>query len=217
MFFSDRTEAGRRLGQEVAHLRDTEPVVLGIPRGGMVTAYEVAAALRAPLDVVMVRKVGLPFHRTVAMGAVGEDGSVILDHELIETLGLPSDQVDLAVRKVSAKLERRSLAYRGLRPPVPLEGRNVIIVDDGVATGWTMEAACRLARKLGAASVVAAAPMAMPQVAERLETVCDKLIVLSHPASLLTVGQYYGRFDTVGDEKVREILELAERGLRRSA
>lgn len=217
LFFSDRTAAASRLARELVHLRDDEPIVLGIPRGGVVTAFEVARALHAPLDVIMARKLPLPFHRDVAMGAVGEDGAILLDTGLVEALDVPPSQVELAVRQAKANLERKALTYRGLRPPISLLGRIVVIVDDGIATGWTMEAACRLARSRGAERIVAAAPMAIPRVARRLLRQCDELVVLDSPTSLLTIGQYYSEFDAVADDEVQRLLDLADQGLRQPA
>lgn len=160
MRFVDRAEAGRRLGRCLGHLRGETPVVLGLPRGGVPVAFEVAAALGAPLDALLVRKLGVPHQPELAMGAIGEDGVRVVDDDVVAASRVSAHDIADVEARERRELERRALRYRGDRPPLALTGRTAIVVDDGIATGSTARAACRVARAHGAERVVLAVPVA---------------------------------------------------------
>ncbi|MFJ8611748.1 phosphoribosyltransferase family protein [Streptomyces sp. NPDC093675] len=207
MVFTDRLEAGRQLGERLRHLRGEDVVVLGLPRGGVPVAAEVARVLDGPLDVCLVRKLGVPFQPELGMGAIGEDGvRVINDAVVREARVTPFElaQVEEHEREV---LERRGLRYRGGRPPVGVEGRTAVIVDDGVATGSTARAACRIARARRAARIVLAVPVAPQDWTARLGGEADELVALDTPVDFFAVGQFYIDFGQIGDEEVAACLE----------
>src|SRR3954449_3324580 len=162
MSFADRADGGRRLASLLAHLRDEHPVVLALPRGGVPVAYEVARALGAPLDVILVRKLGVPVQPELAMGALGEDGVRVLNGDVLRSAGVTAAELAAVEAGQRAELERRTTGLRRRWPRIDLAGRTVIIVDDGIATGATARAACTVARAHGAARVVLAAPVAPP-------------------------------------------------------
>jgi putative phosphoribosyl transferase len=209
MRFRDRAEAGRRLAEALAPLRQEHPVVLGLPRGGVPVAFEVARALGAPLDVIVVRKLGLPFQPELAMGAIGEGGIRILNLELIRAAGLSEVELAAVARREEAELERRVRRFRGERPPLVLDGRAVVVVDDGIATGSTARAACQVARAHGATSVILAVPVAARSSIENLEDVTDEIVCLTTPEPFFAVGQWYDDFDQVSDETVSGLLQGA--------
>ncbi|MGW7667063.1 phosphoribosyltransferase family protein [Streptomyces sp. NPDC054775] len=207
MVFTDRLDAGRQLGECLRHLRGEDVVVLGLPRGGVPVAAEVARVLDGPLDVCLVRKLGVPFQPELGMGAIGEDGvRVINDAVIREARVTPFElaQVEEHEREV---LERRGLRYRGGRPPVGVEGRTAVIVDDGVATGSTARAACRIARARRAARIVLAVPVAPQDWTARLGGEADELVALDTPVDFFAVGQFYIDFAQIGDEEVAACLE----------
>lgn len=213
MSFSDRVEAGRRLAALLAarpHAGDV--VVLGLPRGGVPVAAEVAAELRAPLDVLVVRKLGVPFERELAFGAIGEGGVRVVNEAMIQAQRLSAQDVAEVEARERAELERRSRRYRGSRPPYPIEGRTAVIVDDGVATGATARAACLVARARGAARVVLAVPVAPRGWVRRLGDVADDLVCVDEPREMYAVGQFYADFSETQDEEVRACLRRAEAG-----
>ncbi|RFU20923.1 phosphoribosyltransferase [Geodermatophilus marinus] len=210
MPFADRRDAGRQLGARLADLGPADPVVLGLPRGGVPVAAEVARALDAPLDVVLVRKLGLPARPELAMGAVGEDGAVVLNRDVLARSGVGEEALAAVERQERAELARRARAFRGDRPRVPLAGRTAVVVDDGVATGATARAACAVARTLGAARVVLAVPVAAPRVVGELAGEVDELVALETPPGFRAVGQVYGDFTQTPDEEV--VALLAGRG-----
>jgi putative phosphoribosyl transferase len=208
--FADRADAGRQLGQRLQHLlRAAEPgpdvrpvVVLGLPRGGVQVAAEVAAALRAPLDVIMVRKLGVPAQPELAMGAIGEEGVRILLPETVRHAGItPSALAAVEIRE-RAELARRAERFRGDRPRTPLTGRTAVVVDDGIATGSTARAACQVVRAQGAAHIVVAVPVAPLGWARRMGDTADELIALLTPASLRAIGAWYSDFSQTTDEEV---------------
>jgi putative phosphoribosyl transferase len=204
--FRDRSEAGRRLAEALIPMRSESPVVLGLPRGGVPVANEVAKALGAPLDVIVVRKLGIPYQPEVAMGAVGEQDVRLVDWEVVSLAGVTAAEVREAVERETDEVRRRARLFRGGRPPLDIEGRTVIVVDDGIATGSTIGAAVRVARVLGAARVVVAAPVAPPEVPMRLRQTVDEVVVLETPHQFRSVGEAYVDFDQVPDGMVAAVL-----------
>lgn len=207
MRFADRHDAGRRLADLVAGLRSTDPVVLGLPRGGVPVAAEVARALDAPLDVILVRKLGVPAQPELAMGALGEEGVRVLDPGLVTRAGVSDEELARVVARERAELERRALRYRGGRPPAPITGRTVLIVDDGLATGATARAAIAVARARGAGKVIVAVPVAPPETVAALRAQADDVISVLTPSALSAIGQCYVDFSQTSDEEVVEQLE----------
>ncbi|MCP3935441.1 MAG: phosphoribosyltransferase [Actinomycetia bacterium] len=206
MVFYDRADAGGRLARRVIDLVDGPVVVLGLPRGGVPVAAEVAAALDAPLDVIIVRKVGTPHNRELAMGAVGEDGARYVNAEVVRTYAVSRDQYEAAEQHELEELERRSVRLRAVRPRVDLEDRTAVVVDDGLATGATARAACQVARAHGAARVVLAVPVAPRGAAAEMSDVADLVIVAETPRSFFGVGQFYDDFSQTADDEVVELL-----------
>jgi putative phosphoribosyl transferase len=204
--FLDRVEAGELLGQVLAGLVRPPVVVLGIPRGGVVVAARVAARLGAPLDVVVPRKVGAPGNPELAVGAVA-DGVQAIDEPAIRRLGLDMAAVRAEVARQTVEVARRAAAYRQGLPPLELAGRTAVLVDDGVATGWTCAAAASYTRRAGASRVLAAVPVGPPGLAERLAPVVDQVVVLATPDPYLNVGQAYQHFAQVDDAEVLRRLE----------
>ena len=217
MDFIDRADAGRRLAARLQHLRGDQVVVLGLPRGGVPVAYEVARALDAPLDVIVVRKLGVPFQPELAMGAIGEEGVRIINEEVVSVAGVSASQLDEVEARERTELEVRVRRFRGDRPPIALEGRVVVVVDDGIATGSTARAACQVARARGAARVVLAVPVAPPDWRGRLGKFADELVCLHTPDPFYAVGQFYDNFTQTSDEEVVACLERAARPVPRAA
>lgn len=203
MGFTDRAQAGERLAERLEALGLVDPVVLAIPRGGVVVGAAVAKRLGAPLDVALARKIGAPFNEELAIGAVGEDGSVVLSQGMVRRLDVSDAYIEDAVAHARGEIERRRLEYVGDREPLDLTGRTVVIVDDGIATGATAEVAARAAAAREPASVVVAAPVASPEAVRRLEAVADRVVVLEAPAFFSAVGQFYDRFEQLTDDEVR--------------
>ncbi|MGY1782596.1 phosphoribosyltransferase family protein [Geodermatophilus sp. SYSU D01036] len=204
--FADRTDAGRRLAPRLEHLRGRDVVVLGLPRGGVPVAAEVARHLHAPLDVLVVRKLGVPARPELAMGAVGEGGVEVLNDDVLARAGVGPAELAAVERRERAEVGQRAVRFRGDRSPVPLTGRTAVVVDDGIATGATARAACRIARAHGAARVVLAVPACSPSTAERLRREVDELVVLTTPADFVAVGQVYDDFRAVPDDEVVALL-----------
>ena len=209
MVFADRADAGRRLAARLGHLRGEPVVVLGLPRGGVPVAYQVAQALGAPLDVIVVRKVGVPFQPELGMGAVGEDGVRVLNPEVVHASGVPQDEVAAVQAREQAAVQARAERYRIRRPREPLHGRVAVVVDDGIATGSTARAACQIARAQGAARVVLAVPVAPPGWQARIGAEADELVCLDTPRGFFAIGQFYARFPQVSDDEVIACLERA--------
>ncbi|WP_405203320.1 phosphoribosyltransferase family protein [[Kitasatospora] papulosa] len=209
MQFTDRTDAGRRLSVALRHLGRRDPVVLGLPRGGVPVAYEVAQALGAPLDVIVVRKLGVPYHPELGFGAIGEGGVRVISEEIVRRTGVGEKDLVAVERAEAAELVRRAHAYREGRPRLPLEGRAVVVVDDGVATGATARAACQVVRAQGAAYVVLAVPVAPPDAAARLREDADEVVCLSAPVLFSAVGEWYRDFSQTSDEEVVALLARA--------
>jgi erythromycin esterase-like protein/predicted phosphoribosyltransferase len=210
--FRDRAEAGRRLAAQLRQYAGRDDVVvLGLPRGGVPVAYEVASELGVPLDVYLVRKLGLPGHEELAFGAIATGGVRVLNKELIERLRLPAEWVEAIDAKERRELERRERVYRGEGPPPDLAGRTVILVDDGLATGSTMLAAVQAVRQDDPATVVVAVPVAAPDVCETLRQVADEVVCAATPQPMRAVGLWYEDFSQTSDEEVRELLARARR------
>ncbi len=214
MRFRDREDAGRHLAEVVrrAGIGGDRPVVLGLPRGGVPVAFEVAQALDAPLDVIVVRKLGVPFQPELAMGAIGEGGVVVQNEEVLASSGLDVFDIEAVEQRERVELERRARQYREGRPRVDLHGRCAVVVDDGVATGSTARAACQVARALGAARVVLAVPVASRGAVAVLREVCDELLCGEVPEPFYAVGEWYRDFSQTTDERVVELLRLAAAG-----
>ncbi|MFD9289353.1 phosphoribosyltransferase family protein [Streptomyces sp. NPDC060030] len=213
MQFTDRTDAGRRLAVALGHLSRRDPVVLGLPRGGVPVAYEVAQALGAPLDVIVVRKLGVPYHPELGFGAIGEGGVRVISEEIVRRTGVGEKDLVAVERAEEAELVRRAHAYREGRPRLPLKGRAVVVVDDGVATGATARAACQVVRAQGAAHVVLAVPVASPDVAAGLREDVDEVVCLSTPSFFSAVGEWYRDFSQTSDEEVVALLARASAGI----
>jgi putative phosphoribosyl transferase len=209
MAFSDRADAGRRLAVKLQHLRGDEVVVVGLPRGGVPVAYEVARALEAPLDVIVVRKLGVPYEPELGMGAIGEDGVRVINEEVVRLAGVSDLQLDEVEARERTELERRARRFRAGRPRTAMTGRTVVVVDDGIATGSTVRAACQVARARGAARVVVAVPVAPPGWEFRLGADADEFVCLDTPEPFFSIGQFYGEFDQTSDEEVIACLERA--------
>ncbi|HEX6517626.1 MAG TPA: phosphoribosyltransferase [Nocardioidaceae bacterium] len=207
--FRDRQEAGRRLAALLRHLAGPDTVVLGLPRGGVPVAFEVAEELRAPLDVVVVRKLGVPYQPELAMGAIGEEGVRVVNDEVLAMAGLTPADVARVEEVERTELERRSERFRAGRERVSLKGCTAVIVDDGVATGSTALAACQVVRAAGAERVVLAVPVAPPDVAERFENVADEVVCAETPGGFFAIGQFYGDFSPTPDEEVASLLARA--------
>ncbi|HET7279336.1 MAG TPA: phosphoribosyltransferase family protein [Dermatophilaceae bacterium] len=206
--FKNRTEAGRRLAERLTYLRGEDVVVLGLPRGGVPVAAEVAKALGAPLDVIVVRKLGVPFQPELAMGAIGEGGARVLDRRIVERAGIRPEEVRRVEEHERATLLRRAERLRHGRAPHPLTGKVAVVVDDGIATGSTARAACRVARALGAARVVLAVPVAPPEARQEISE-ADELVVVATPSPFFAVGNHYQDFSATTDEEVAKLLEAA--------
>lgn len=206
MRYAGRPEAGRRLARSLTHLRGTGPVIVTLPRGGIPVAREVAAALDAPLDVLVVRKLGVPWHPEVAMGAIAEDGFRVLNDDVLRSSGVSDENLARVEAAERAELDRRTALLRGSRPRVALTGRTAVLVDDGVATGATAEVACRAARAAGAARVVLAVPVASPGSVRRLSRVADEVVCPWTSDELDSVGAAYRDFHQLDDDEALRLL-----------
>jgi len=209
MIFDDRADAGRRLAQRLAHLRAEDPVVVGLPRGGVPVAVEVAQALEAPLDVIVVRKLGVPNQPEYAMGAVGDGGVLVVNEAVVRQVGVQREEFLMVVAQERAEVQRRAHRFRGDHPAISLAGRTVVVVDDGIATGATARAACLVVRAAGAARVVLAVPVAPMDWLATIGPDADEMIALHRPRHLHAVGQYYVDFAQTSDEEVIACLERA--------
>ncbi len=208
--FQDRTEAGRVLADKlVSYAGRSDVLVLGLPRGGVPVAFEVARALDAPLDVCVVRKLGAPGHEELAMGAIASGGAWVLDRETTSALKISGRVLKEVAEREIQELRRRERAYRGDRPRVDVRGLTVILVDDGIATGSTMRAAIRALRRREPARIIAAAPTASPQAVEELEREADEVVCCITPDPFLAVGFWYRDFEQTSDQEVRALLDGA--------
>jgi putative phosphoribosyl transferase len=206
--FRDRVEAGQLLAELLQErLKDEDVVVLGLPRGGVPVAFQVARALGAPLDVIVVRKLGVPFQPELAMGAIGEEGVRVLNHDVVAMVGLDDAELTAVEQRERGELERRATRFRQGRPRIPLAGRAVVVVDDGIATGSTACAACQVARAQGAARVHLAVPVAPRSSLATLAEFADEVVCLELPEPFIAVGQFYRDFSQITDEEVVTLLQ----------
>jgi len=208
--FSDRHDAGRRLATALVHYqRRTDAVVLALPRGGVPVAFEVAAALHLPLDVFLVRKLGAPGHPEFAIGAIAAGGIRVVSEDAIAALGVTPDVIDQIAARESVELERRDAAYHAGRPRIDLRGKTAIVIDDGLATGSTMEAAVSALRAQDVARIVVGAPVGARESCARLERLADEVVCLETPAPFQAVGLWYRIFDQTSDDEVVDLLRRA--------
>jgi predicted phosphoribosyltransferase len=207
--YRDRRHAGAELALRLEHLNGRDVVVLALPRGGVPVAFEVARALDAPLDVFVVRKLGLPGHPEYAMGAIASGGVRVLNDEAVRLYRIPEQVVDDIAREEHAELERREQAYRDGRPPLDVRDRTVVLIDDGLATGSTMKAAVQAMRALGPARIVVAVPVGSPDTCDELVAIADGVVCARAPEHFAAVGQWYDDFRQTTDEEVRELLHAA--------
>jgi predicted phosphoribosyltransferase len=212
--FADRIDAGQRLGATLREFIEEEcagedTIVLALPRGGVPVGYEVAKALDAPLDVFVVRKLGAPTQPELAMGAIASGGVRVINQEVVHALHVTPQQMEETARREGQELERREHTYRGNRAPLDVTGRCVLLVDDGVATGYTMRAAVEALRQLQPKEIIVAVPVAAKQTCEELRRHADAIVCLFTPFDFAAVGQWYRRFEQTSDDEVRLLLERA--------
>jgi len=215
--FRDRVEAGQLLGVEVARRLGArnDILVLGLPRGGVPVAYRVAQALQAPMDVFIVRKLGVPGHEELAMGAIASGGVRVLNRDVLAYAAISQKTIDSVVAREEQELHRREQSYRGARGPLDVRGKTVVIVDDGLATGSTMRAAVAALRKMEPGIIVVAVPLAAPQTCEELTREVDEMICLRTPEPFQAVGLWYDDFAQTDDSEVHDLLERANAEVKR--
>jgi predicted phosphoribosyltransferase len=212
MFFHDRTEAGRELAKLLTGYRDSPDVlVLALPRGGVPVAFEVARALRLPLDIFLVRKLGLPGHEELAMGAIASGGVLVLNDDVVRGLDIPDELIEQVAIRERRELQRREQAYRGDRPPLDISNRTIILIDDGVATGSSLRAAIAALRRLRPAKIIVAVPVGAPDTCAELNQVADEAICAQMPEPFGGVGRWYDEFGQVSDDEVGSLLSRARR------
>jgi len=213
MYFRDRTDAGRQLADKLRHYANRPDVlVLALPRGGVPVAFEVAQALNAPLDIFLVRKLGLPGREELAMGAIASGGVRVLNYEAIQALAIPNEMIEAVASEELQELRRREKQYRGDRPPPDVRGRTVILIDDGLATGSTMRAAIQALRRQEPAKIVVAVPVGARDICTEFQHEADEAICAVTPEPFYAVGLWYGDFSQTSDEEVQALLnQTAER------
>jgi putative phosphoribosyl transferase len=205
MLFKNRIEAGQKLASALKPV-DKNAIVLAIPRGGVVVGFEVARSLHIPLDIIITRKIGAPGNPELAIGAVAEDGTYLLDNNLVEMMGVPQDYIEAEVENQKAEIKRRLQKYRGTAPNPILAKREVILVDDGVATGSTLKAALHSLRKIGVKNLVVAVPVGPVDTIKELKLQADRVICLHTPEPFYAIGEFYEDFDQTNDEEVINLL-----------
>jgi putative phosphoribosyl transferase len=208
--FLNREDAGRRLAQRLEKYKGADTIILAVPRGGVVVAYQVAKALGAPLDVVIPRKIGAPGQPELAIGAVGENGVCVLDEEIIRYLGVSETYIRQEAERQRQEIERRWKLYRGDRPFPDVKGKTVILIDDGIATGYTTIAAVRVIRNKQPAKIVLAVPVAPIDSIAKLRSEVDEIVVLETPEPFFAVGAWYQEFGQTSDEEVIKLLKQAD-------
>jgi putative phosphoribosyl transferase len=212
LYFRDRVDAGRQLATRLETLDRDDLIALGLPRGGVVIASEVATTLGIPLDVVVVRKLGVPFQPELAMGAIGEDGIRVIDHRVVGLAGISDHQIQVVEERERVELARRAQRFRGGRPRLDLRGAAALILDDGIATGSTARAAVEVAKKLGATRVVVAAPVTSVEAVRTLSDVAEQVIYLAAPPGFLAIGEFYADFTPTPDAEVVRLLASSQSG-----
>jgi putative phosphoribosyl transferase len=210
--FKDRRDAGRRLADRLAGRATAHPVVIGMARGGLPVAADVARRLGAPLDVIVVRKIGVPWQEELGVGAIVEGGVTAFNEPLMAELGVRQGDLAQTIHREEKVLADRVARYRGDQPPFPVRGREVILVDDGLATGFTARAAILALRTRGASRVLLAVPVAPPATVEELRLVADEVVVLETPAEFYAIGEFYADFSQTADEEVIGLLAPGNRG-----
>ena len=211
MIYRDRIDAGKQLAARLSDYANRDDVlVLALPRGGVPVAYEVAKALRSPLDIFLVRKLGVPGQEELAMGAIATGGVLVLNDDVVRYLAIPGNVIDEVADMELRELERRERAYRGDRPEPKVQGKTVILIDDGLATGSTMRAAAKALRQQDPARIVVAVPVSAPQTCDEYRMGVDEIICARMPEPFMGVGMWYRDFSQTTDEEVREILARAE-------
>lgn len=209
MLFKDRVQAGRLLAERLRHYANRSDIlVLGLPRGGVPVAFEVARALEAPLDVVIVRKLGIPGQKEFAMGAIASGDVTVVNESIVEQLNISAQALQAVIASETKELERREKAYRGVQPPVDVNGRVVVLIDDGLATGSTMQAAI-IALRHRASRLVVAVPVGALQTCDEISPLVDELICATTPEPFYGVGQWYENFSQTTDEEVQHLLQQA--------
>jgi len=212
--YRDRIEAGRELAERLLPYAGRPDVVVpALPRGGVPVAFEVASALRVPMDVFIVRKLGVPGHEELAMGAIASGGIRVLNEEVVDSLRIPQHAIDAVAGRESQELQRRELLYRSGRPPAPVPGRTVILIDDGLATGASMRAAVQALRERKPAAIVVAVPAASASTCDQFRREVDDIVCGITPEPFWGVGHWYEDFSQTSDEEVRELLARAQRDL----
>ena len=211
MMFRDRKDAGERLAAKLMHLKDKQPVVLALPRGGVAVAFEIARLLAAPLDIVLVRKIGVPWQPELALGAVSDGATpeTFIDERMAKSLAIPEDYVGDETARQLVELERRRAIYCAGRPPIDIENRTAIVVDDGIATGATMRVALRAVRRRAPAWLVLAAPVAAADTLAALAGDADETVCVEAPQGLGAIGFYYDDFHQMSDAEVTDLLARA--------
>lgn len=210
--FADRKDAGRQLGNALGRFASLKPIVLALPRGGVPVASEVAKALHAPLDLILVRKIGAPGHSEFGIGAVvdGADPQVVLSEDVIAQARIPQAYIEAETHRQLHEIERRRRAYLGDRKPIPVQGRTVIVVDDGIATGGTVRAALKALRRSGAGRTILAVPVAPPEALDQLRGEVDDIVCLNSPTPFFAVGLHYADFNQTSDAEVVALLHKTE-------
>ena len=212
--FTNRRDAGRALATHLAQeVALADPLVLALPRGGVPVAYEVATALGAPLDVFLVRKLGVPGHEELAMGAIATGNVQVLNPDVVDHLGIPDYAIQAVAAREREELARREREYRGDRPPPDVRGRDIVLVDDGLATGSTMRAAAAALRRMGPSRIVVAVPVASPDTCAEFRAEVDDIVCVRTPEPFYGVGLWYEDFSQTSDDEVRDLLARAEREL----
>ncbi len=214
LLFQDRHDAGRRLAQKLLHLKAGRPVVLALPRGGVPVGYEIAAALDAPLDLLLVRKIGAPWQPELAVGAVvdGRYPHTVLNEDVVQSLGIPESYIEAERARQVEEIERRRAVYLQGRTPADVAGRAALVVDDGIATGATVRVALRAVRRAGARWLVLAVPVAPADIVERLREEADEVVVLAMPDPFIAVGAHYRDFRQLDDAEVIALLDAPRPG-----
>lgn len=212
MIYNDRYDAGQKLAEKLTKYTNDKPIIMALPRGGVVVGYEVAKMLKAPLDVIVARKIGAPFQPELGVGAIAPNGIRILNNELIRLLNIPESVIEEVIQKETIEMNRRIDFYRKDLPPSDLKDKIVIVVDDGLATGVSTNAAVLAIKQIQPKKIVLAVPVAPPNTASRFKREVDEFICLNQPPDFYAVGYYYKDFTQTTDEEVVDLLQKAKNG-----